>query len=52
MGLVVISEENQKTLMAHRISTADIYNRQGTLEVSRPGCNCAKAKHVAVACCR
>ena len=31
MGLVVISEQNQRTLMAHRISSEDIYHRQGTL---------------------
>eukprot|EP00877_Chromochloris_zofingiensis_P013810 jgi/Chrzof1/8683/Cz03g20120.t1 len=28
LGLVVLSEENHKTLLAHRISTEDIYHRQ------------------------
>ena len=29
MGLVVVSEEDARTLLVHKVSREDIYNRQG-----------------------
>ena len=42
VGLVVISEEDTRTLLIHRISREDIYQRQGggCLHISAPADAC------------